>query len=104
MVQANRRKMKYFLLISILCFVLPDARTSQPSIRLTEILNSGDGCSPQTAFKVYNIAEEYQTLYLLNLPSEKQILLYFDGRKYDVFEFGEVKIYFQIVEKPSLTL
>jgi len=51
---------------------------------LRSLMNSGDGKSPETAFQVISISEEYVILDLLNLMMKEQKLVGRNGHQYDV--------------------
>ncbi len=53
---------------------------------LDSILNSGDGKSPQTAYLVINISEEYVVLGYLGYKFKRQSLISADGHRYDKME------------------
>jgi hypothetical protein len=69
---------------------------------MKSILASGDGKSPETAFAVVSIAEEYNTLRILKLRELKQALVNHEGHAYDLFEARRdgsdvpVTLYFRI--------
>ncbi len=69
---------------------------------VTSIMESGDGKSPETAFIVVLIEEEYMILSVLGVRSGGQRIAEEDGHSYDVFEgiLGEtdtqVTVYFNI--------
>jgi hypothetical protein len=53
---------------------------------LKSILASGDGKTPQTAFRVVTISEEYSVLKILRLQKSLQRLISHEGHAYDVLE------------------
>lgn len=89
-----------FLLFALSISVLSVSGTSA---KLTRILDSGNGQSPETAYQVYNIAEEYQLLQHLNLTPSMQMLSIVDGDYYDIFLIEDQVVYFKIVTKPEAT-
>lgn len=52
---------------------------------LDSVLRSGDGQSPETAYKVIAVSEEHAVLHHLGLQPRDQILLDIEGRAYDLF-------------------
>jgi len=52
---------------------------------ITSIANSGDGKSPETAFIVIQIEEEYFMLSILGLVDSDQTFTEIDGIPYDIF-------------------
>ncbi len=69
---------------------------SNPPESIAQILNSGDGKSCNTAFKVSSIEEEYQVLKYLKLNPRMQMLILFEGQYYDALMVGESVVYFKI--------
>jgi hypothetical protein len=70
---------------------------------MNSIFTSGDGNTPQTAFHVFKIDEEYYVLNVLRLHLNKQSLIDSDGQYFDLLEAidekGKIhKIYFNITE------
>ncbi len=68
---------------------------------IDSILKSGDGKTPETAYEVITIAEEYAVLAELNLRRQRQALVRREDHSYDVLtpknEAGEeVTLYFRI--------
>ena len=69
---------------------------------MRSIFNSGDGKTPQTAYRVVTVWEEYSVLQLLKLRRTVQHLVSVDGHAYDVLDAkrdGQDKvesIYFRI--------
>jgi hypothetical protein len=71
---------------------------------LKSIMTSGDGKTPQTAYQVVTIAEEYIVLSTLGLQMKSQALVDKDGGSYDVMtsvsqdnpNAQEVTVYFRI--------
>jgi Domain of unknown function (DUF4919) len=68
---------------------------------LKSILASGDGKTPQTAFKVVTVSEEYSVLKTLRLRKSAQRLISHEGHAYDVLDAKEsgdqtVSLYFRI--------
>jgi hypothetical protein len=53
---------------------------------LKSITASGDGRTPETAFKVISIPEEYMTLWYLGLSPQGQTLEEYDGLPFDVLK------------------
>lgn len=53
---------------------------------LQSIASSGDGKSPETAFQVIEVHEEYVVLHFSGLMPGKQSLLHKNGHSYDVME------------------
>jgi hypothetical protein len=51
---------------------------------LRSLVNSGDGKSPEAAYRVIHISEEYVVLDLLNLVKKEQRLVGLNGHQYDV--------------------
>jgi len=71
---------------------------------LYSILDGGDGRTPQTAFQVISIGEEYMVLNYLGCQLLRQSLEHIGGHSYDVMEIQSeagdtVKLYFN-VDKP----
>jgi hypothetical protein len=58
---------------------------------LEAIANSGDGKSPETAFVVLKVNDEYQMLYYMQLDSEGQSLLYTEFGPVDKLKIARVK-------------
>ncbi len=63
---------------------LADARRTRARAILDSILDSGDGTSPETAYVVINIIEEYAVLDHFGLRISNQSLLNKDGKVYDL--------------------
>lgn len=69
---------------------------------IDSILDSGDGRSFETAWKVINVAEEYVALVQLRLQGGTQKLLVHDGHRYDAHTFRddtlgrEIIVYFNV--------
>ncbi len=90
------------LLISILfCLSASFTNASFPPTRIVDILHSGDGKTPNTAYEVYSIEEEYQLLEHLKLNPTMQMLSIIDGQYYDILKVGEKNIYFKLIPKPK---
>lgn len=53
---------------------------------LDSVLRSGDGKTPETAYKVIAVPEEYAALSNLGLQPGTQSLAKIEGRAYDIFE------------------
>jgi hypothetical protein len=70
---------------------------------LGEILQTGDGKSPETAYRIRTIQEEYQVLKFLGYKPEMQMLMILDDDLYDVFQVGEQLIYFKLLRKSIRT-
>lgn len=83
------------ILISLIAFSV------KAKNRMDEILLSGNGQTFETAYKVYNVDEQYGTLqYLKKLPNAQSLVNY-KNELYDVFKdakSGE-NIYFKIIQK-----
>ena len=58
---------------------------------LRSILDAGDGKSPQTAWPVITVAEEYALLNVLGLRKDKQSLIRADGHVYDRLDTRDAK-------------
>ncbi|NJK83375.1 MAG: DUF4919 domain-containing protein [Saprospiraceae bacterium] len=93
--------MKSIFTAVLLCLSLSFAIAKEPPIRVTEIINSGDGKTAKTAYEVYSIDEEYQLLEHLKLNPKMQILSIIDGQYFDILQVGEKKIYFKLISKPK---
>lgn len=52
---------------------------------LDSVLRSGDGKTPETAYKVIAVSEEHAVLHHLGLQPRTQLLLEIGGRAYDLF-------------------
>lgn len=90
------------LFISFLfCLSASFTNASFPPIRITDILNTGDGKTAKTAYVVYNIEEEYQLLEHLKLNPKMQMLSIIDGEYFDILKVGETNIYFKLIPKPK---
>lgn len=68
---------------------------------LDSVAASGDGRSPETAFEVIHVDEEYELLRDFELVVDRQTLLEHEGHKYDVMEChddtGEtIRVHFNI--------
>ncbi len=73
---------------------------------LQPILKSGDGKTPETAYRVISIPEEYMTLSYLGYYVTSQIALNVDNKFYDVMvvknQSGEEqRFYFDVSEFPK---
>ena len=73
-----------------------------PPIDVKKVLNSGDGKSIETAFKVNSVDEEYIIMDYLKLKVESQKLIIKDGFFIDVLNANGKTIYFKIIEKKLL--
>ena len=69
--------------------------------KLARILKSGDGKSPETAYKVYSTSEEYQLLIFLEKTPSSQALKRLDNKLFDVFQVEGEMIWFTIIKKPD---
>lgn len=58
---------------------------------LDSILSSGDGKTPETAFKVIFVSEEYALLRSLGLQSQQQDLVDIDGHSFDLLTVNNPK-------------
>jgi hypothetical protein len=58
---------------------------------LTSIVTSGDGITPETAYVVINVREEYIILNLLDAEPKKQSLMELPGHRYDRFDVVDRK-------------
>lgn len=79
---------------SIIMFANPD-----PPVDVKKILNSGDGKSINTAYKVNNVEEEYDVLKHLKVTSTQQKLHIVDGYFIDEITIKSKTIFFKIIEK-----
>lgn len=66
---------------------------------INRILNSGNGRSIETAFKVNNVDEEYDLLRYFKLVSISQKLIIIDGYFYDAIQTKSNTIYFKIIKR-----
>lgn len=66
---------------------------------INRILNSGNGRSIKTAFKVNNVDEEYDLLRYFKLVSISQKLIIIDGYFYDAIQTKSNTIYFKIIKR-----
>jgi hypothetical protein len=82
-----------FLLFSITVFA------KKPPADIHKIMNSGNGRSIETAFKVNNVDEEYDLLRYLKLVSIYQKLIIIDGYFYDAVQTKNNTIYFKIIKR-----
>ncbi|MBF4519038.1 hypothetical protein IRZ71_22015 [Flavobacterium sp. ANB] len=82
-----------FLLFSIVLFA------QKPSTDINKIMNSGNGRTIETAFKVNNVDEEYDLLRYLKLVSITQKLIVIDGFFYDAIQTKSNIIYFKIIKR-----
>jgi Domain of unknown function (DUF4919) len=58
---------------------------------LKSILDHGDGRTPETAFTVISVDEEYVLLYVLGLNKSQQAMLEQNGHNYDKFTISDPK-------------
>jgi hypothetical protein len=58
---------------------------------VSSIRNSGDGKSPETAWVVINVHEEYVILRILGFTPGEQSLLHNNGHSYDVMKVKNAK-------------
>ena len=70
------------LLLSLAVPVAPDA-APPPSNHIQQLLQETDGSTKERAFKVTNVAEEYQIVRALGLRRGSQALISDHGRMYD---------------------
>ncbi len=82
-----------FITLSLVMFA------SKPPFDLTKILQSGDGKSIETAYKVNSVQEEYLVIDYLKLKSIAQKLIIKDGFFIDAIYTKSKTIYFKIIEK-----
>jgi hypothetical protein len=73
------------------------------------LLSSGDGRSPETAFKVIAVREEYELLRALSLQALQQRLIVHDERYYDVLTVRDVngvqgEVFFEVTAIVGRTL
>jgi hypothetical protein len=104
MVQPNTFIMKTIIATLLIAIFFSQGLANEPSIRISEILKSGDGKTPETAYIVYSIDEEYRLLTYLGMKPEMQMLSVFEGQYYDILVVEENHIFFKLVRKPSNTL
>lgn len=75
---------------------------------LQSIFNSGDGQTPERAFRVFHVREEYDLARLIDLEVVGQSVKQEEGRTLDVLRVKKgkevVDIYFDITELFALTL
>ena len=95
MVQSSNLTMKSIFTTVLLCLSLSIAIAKEPPIRVTEIINSGDGKTAKTAY------EEYQLLEHLKLNPKMQMHSIIDGQYFDILQVGEKQIYFKLISKPK---
>lgn len=95
--------MKTVILSFLLSLSIGATFTSNPPERFLNILNTGDGKTAETAYKVYSISEEYELLKHLNLKPHMQLLAIIDGHLYDILQVGETYVYFKLVSNPRVT-
>ena len=93
--------MKSILTALLIFLSLSFSIAKEPPIRVTEIINSGDGKTAKTAYEVYNIDEEYQLLNHLKLNPKMQMLSIIDGQYFDILQVGEIQVYFKLISKPK---
>ena len=96
-------KYKYMKIIIVLLLVSNSmfAYFNTPPTNIEKILNSGNGQSIQTAYKVYSVDEEYDLLKYLKLTAIMQTLHVKDGNFYDAIKTSNKTVYFKIVNKKS---
>ena len=69
---------------------------------LAKSIMTGDGFTPQTAYTVISVAEEYELLYSRGFSVRRQVLLKIDGHSFDVLSTVDIigdktqDYYFQI--------
>lgn len=73
-----------------------------PPIDIKKILDTGDGKSIETAYKVNSVNEEYLLLDYLKLKSLSQKLIIKDGFFIDAIHTNSKIIYFKIINKKLL--
>lgn len=61
---------------------------------LSNILGSGDGLTPSTAFHANSAEEQYMVLRHLCIRPEVHALVMVEGAVYDVYITGSTKVYF----------
>lgn len=91
--------MKTIILSFLLSLSACATFASNPTERILKILNTGDGKTAKTAYKVYSIQEEYDILEYLKLQPQMHILKIIDDQYYDVFIVGYKQVYFQFIPK-----
>ena len=83
-------------LLSLKVFATPNQDVPKD---INRILNSGNGRSIETAFKVNNVDEEYDLLRYFKLVSISQKLIIIDGYFYDAIQTKSNTIYFKIIKR-----
>ena len=73
-----------------------------PPFEIKKILDSGDGKSIETAYKVNSVNDEYLLLDYLKLKSLSQKLIIKDGFFIDAIHTNTKIIYFKIIKKKLL--
>lgn len=85
-----------------------DAATQERAIArglIQSIVESGDGKTPETAFIVVTLEEQYALIMAMRLQRRSKSLIYHDGHSYDVHEVAQssdgasgmsIKLYFRI--------
>jgi hypothetical protein len=70
-------------------------------VGLVKSIRTGDGRTPETAFTVITVHEEYNVMRILGLRPQRQTLISYGGHHYDVHDVADKdghgqKLYFQI--------
>lgn len=68
---------------------------------LSNILGSGDGLTPSTAFHANSAEEQYMVLRHLCIRPEVHALEMVKGALYDVYITGSTKVYFTHGQRPK---
>jgi len=90
------------LILTILTILFTLSLSAKDKKRIDEILLTGDGASFESAYKVYNVDEQYYTLTSTQKTPIIQMLMAYKNELYDVFTDSKTgkNIYFKIV-KPN---
>jgi Domain of unknown function (DUF4919) len=87
-VRARRTEIGLFRLLAALALAAtaaPAALAAPPSKHIAKIMAGADGSSPETAYKVSSVRDEYEIVAALGLDVKSQALV-LRGKAYDVLE------------------
>lgn len=95
----NKRVIMKSIYIFLFCFSTYLSFGINPPANITRIINSGNGKTIETAYKVNSVDEEYELLRYLNLKPIMQKLYIKNGNFYDAIKTDNKIIYFKVVTK-----
>ena len=78
-----------FLVSLALALAAPAAPPAPPSDHIAKIMARADGASPETAYKVASVRDEYEIVAALGLTVKSQALVMRGKKAYDLLEVAD---------------